>query len=68
MRSQLPDHRLATNGVASEVMEVKVTEQDIRDEDIIDLGTVSIETKGQAILDTDVGGGHSRYVAGIAQD
>lgn len=49
-------------------MEVIVTEQEIREEDIIDLGSASVETKGQAILDTDVGGGHSRFVAGIAQD
>lgn len=37
-------------------------------EEVIDLGAASIETKGSAILDTDVGGGQLRFSPGIAED
>lgn len=35
---------------------------------VIELGQASVETKGQAIFDNDVGGGQLRYLAGIAED
>ena len=43
-----------------------MTERDLHDEPVIDLGQASVETKGQAIFDKDVGGGELRYLAGIA--
>lgn len=45
-----------------------MTEHDRDDEPVIDLGQASIETKGQAIFDSDPDGGKLRYVAGIADD
>lgn len=38
------------------------------EDDIVELGTASIETKGQAIIDVDVGGGQLRFVPGISND
>lgn len=45
-----------------------MTEHDLHDEPVIDLGQASVDTKGQAIFDTDVGGGQLRYLAGVADD
>lgn len=45
-----------------------MTENDLHDELVIDLGQASVETKGQAIFDIDVSGGQLRYVAGIADE
>lgn len=45
-----------------------MTERELHDEPVIDLGQASVETKGQAIFDTDVGGGQLRYLAGIAEE
>lgn len=39
-----------------------------REDDTVDLGAASVETKGQAIIDVDVGGGQLRFVAGISDD
>ena len=41
---------------------------DERIEDLIDLGTASIETKGDAKIEQDVGGGRLQFLSGIAQD
>jgi hypothetical protein len=45
-----------------------MTEHDFHDEPVIDLGQASTETRGQAIFDSDVGGGQLRYLAGIADE
>lgn len=37
-------------------------------DDVIDLGQASHETKGQAIFDIDVSGGQLRYAVGLAAD
>lgn len=39
-----------------------------RESEVVDLGPASVETKGSAILDTDVGGGHLRFHPGIAEE
>lgn len=39
-----------------------------REDEVIDLGVASIETKGQARIDEDGGGGLLKFVTGIAQD
>lgn len=39
-----------------------------RDDDVIELGVASVETKGQARIQEDPGGGELKFVAGIAQD
>lgn len=41
---------------------------DDRTEDVIDLGTASVETKGDAKIEQDVGGGRLQFLSGIAQD
>lgn len=43
-------------------------ERDLHDEPRIDLGQASVETKGQAIFDVDVGGGLLRYIPGSIED
>lgn len=45
-----------------------MTERDLHDETLIDLGQASVETKGQAIFDIDVSGGLLRYVVGAIED
>lgn len=45
-----------------------MTERELHDEDLIDLGQASTETKGQAIFDVDVSGGLLRYIAGSIED
>jgi len=37
-------------------------------EEVIDLGKASVETKGEALIDQDVGGGRQQFLTGIAQD
>lgn len=39
-----------------------------RDDDVIDLGVASEETKGQGRIDQDPGGALLRFVSGIAED
>ncbi len=39
-----------------------------RDDEVIDLGVASVETKGEARIELDTGGGKLQFVAGIAQD
>lgn len=39
-----------------------------RDEDVIELGVASQETKGQARIDVDPGGGELKFLTGVAQD
>ncbi len=41
---------------------------DDRDEDVIELGVASQETKGQARIDVDPGGGELKFLTGVAQD
>ncbi len=41
---------------------------ELTDEGIIDLGQASVETKGQALIDSDGSGGKQRFVTGIADD
>ncbi|MCW2387173.1 hypothetical protein M2333_000219 [Sphingobium sp. B11D3B] len=41
---------------------------DIHVEDLIDLGIASLETKGEARIEQDVGGGQLQFLIGIAQD
>ncbi len=41
---------------------------DINDETVVDLGQASVETKGQAVFDIDLGGGPRLYAIGIAAD
>lgn len=38
------------------------------DNTVIDLGQASVETKGQAIFESDDGGGKLVYATGIADD
>ena len=39
-----------------------------RDDDVIELGAVSEETKGDARIDVDPGGGQLHFLSGVAQD
>lgn len=41
---------------------------DDRTEDLIDLGAASIETKGDAKIEQDSGGGRLQFLSGVAQD
>ncbi|MFM2274039.1 MAG: hypothetical protein RL702_3104 [Pseudomonadota bacterium] len=41
---------------------------DFRDDDVIDLGQASAETKGQAVFDIDPGTGKLNYLAGIVDE
>jgi len=41
---------------------------DINDETIVDLGQASVETKGDAIFESDGSGGKLVYATGIADD
>ena len=43
-------------------------DRDTRDEPVIDLGQASVETKGDAIFDSDPDGSKLRYVTGIADE
>lgn len=45
-----------------------MTKRDLHDEPAIELGQASVETKGQAIFDSDPDGSKLRYVAGIADE
>ncbi|MDP3906751.1 benenodin family lasso peptide [Novosphingobium sp.] len=45
-----------------------MTERERHDEPVIDLGQASVETKGQAIFDSDASSGKLNYVSGIAED
>lgn len=45
-----------------------MTKRELDDEPVIDLGQASVETKGQAIFDSDPDGSKLRYVAGIADE
>ena len=42
--------------------------REICEDDIVEIGTVSEETKGEALIDQDVGGGQQRFLMGIVQD
>lgn len=44
------------------------TFQNDRTEDLIDLGTASVETKGDTKIEQVVGGGCLQFLSGIAQD
>lgn len=37
-------------------------------DDVIELGVASVETKGEAKIGQDVGGGRLEFLAGIAED
>ena len=41
---------------------------DDRTDGLIDLGTVSVETKGDAKIEQDSGGGRLQFLSGVAQD
>lgn len=43
-------------------------DRDTPDEPVIDLGQASVETKGTAFIDSDVGAGQQRYLTGIADE
>ncbi len=45
-----------------------MNDREIREDDIVDLGAASEETKGDALIDQDVGGGQQRFLLGIVQD
>lgn len=42
--------------------------RDFHDEDVIDLGQASAETKGQAVFDIDPSTGKLNYLAGIVDE
>lgn len=42
--------------------------RDFHDDDVIDLGQASVETKGQAVFDIDPGTGKLNFLAGIVDD
>lgn len=42
--------------------------QNEHSEDLIDLGTASVETKGEGKIEEDPGGSQLRFVTGLAQD
>ncbi|PKB14283.1 hypothetical protein B0I00_2915 [Novosphingobium kunmingense] len=42
--------------------------RDFRDDDVIDLGQASAETKGQAVFGIDPDAGKRDYLAGIVED
>lgn len=39
-----------------------------RDDDVIELGVASEETRGEARVDVDPGGGQLNFLSGVAQD
>ncbi len=45
-----------------------MNDHEIHDEEVVDLGAASIETKGTAVIDQDPSGGQLRFHIGIAQD
>lgn len=45
-----------------------MTELELYNDDLIDLGQASVETKGDAIYKSDVGAGQQLFVMGIAND
>lgn len=45
-----------------------MSEHEIRDEDVVDLGAASVETRGTAVIDQDPSGGQLRFLIGVAQD
>lgn len=50
------------------MLEVSMEYADQCEDTIVELGVASVETKGQALTEVDVGGGHLRYIAGISND
>lgn len=45
-----------------------MNDHEFHDEDVVDLGAASVETKGTAVIDQDPSGGQLRSLMGIAQD
>ncbi|WP_298670731.1 benenodin family lasso peptide [uncultured Sphingomonas sp.] len=43
-------------------------ENEAPDDEVIELGVATVETKGTAKIDQDPSGGQLRFVMGIAQD
>ena len=58
----------ATIGVAIKAEEGPMKELDTTQSEIIDLGSASEETKGDALFDIDVSGGRLSYATGMADD